>query len=404
VHMTMRKRLGRVASNPWYFAGIIACFVAVVSVFLRAQASVPSSKDGVSLLLEKGLSTNQNDRILQVPVETQQFDLLSLEDGVVDLLRMPLTLPQNFWGLKETWYGSGETGGEFYLPYGVTRTPDGRIVVADTHNHRMQLFEENGSFICSFGEYGSDPGQFIYPYDAAVTSDGKIYVMEKTTAFSCHYNFVKKIAYIVCVSNSWFENNWKSMRDIVNGITVFLVCHGGDGGQEGSPVGNAGGRVMLGYKGSITDGRSQMDMLVYFARINGSFENGNKRTAGKAFDGGNGYNTNLVMYGKDWTTLGPSPALVGKTLLQSGKGSATIIFDTFMDSSSPANDAVTITSGSGSARRWLEIFAHKFGISCDFTSTIPSMRADADNCINENVNVGRKLSGDRLTYGQDKTW
>ncbi len=115
------------------------------------------------------------------------------------------------------------------------------------------------------------------------------------------------------------------------------------------------------------------------------------------------------MYGNKWTTLGPSPQLVGKTGLRENKGSAAIVFDTFMDPTLSADSAVVFTSGSGSVRRWFGLSAtdtHKFGISCDFYGAIPYMKSCADQCKNEKIGTGttRKLTGDRVTYGSDKAW
>lgn len=63
-------------------------------------------------------------------------------------------------------------------PEGVCVLKDGRVIVADTHYHRMVLFTQQGDLLGTFGEHGSEPGQFVYP--VAVTQDdtGNLYIAE----------------------------------------------------------------------------------------------------------------------------------------------------------------------------------------------------------------------------------
>ena len=63
-------------------------------------------------------------------------------------------------------------------PTGVTITADGRVVVADTHEHRIAIFSPEGELLETFGEYGEGPGQFIYPTDVAIAADGSWFVSE----------------------------------------------------------------------------------------------------------------------------------------------------------------------------------------------------------------------------------
>jgi sugar lactone lactonase YvrE len=63
-------------------------------------------------------------------------------------------------------------------PVGLTVHPDGRIFVADTHYHRVLVFDQDGRELARFGSYGREPGQFIYVTDIAVGNDGRIYIGE----------------------------------------------------------------------------------------------------------------------------------------------------------------------------------------------------------------------------------
>ncbi len=63
---------------------------------------------------------------------------------------------------------AGTADGMLTMPRNVTVGMDGRIYVADSGNHRIQVFDGKGEFLHAFGEEGSDIGQFNEPWSAAV--------------------------------------------------------------------------------------------------------------------------------------------------------------------------------------------------------------------------------------------
>jgi sugar lactone lactonase YvrE len=76
---------------------------------------------------------------------------------------------------------SGQPGtnpGEFDYPIGVAVDSDGNVFVADTYNHRIQEFDNNGNYLAQFGTYGSNPGQFNYPEGLALDGNGHLFVAE----------------------------------------------------------------------------------------------------------------------------------------------------------------------------------------------------------------------------------
>jgi len=54
----------------------------------------------------------------------------------------------------------GSEQGQLKNPRRVALTSQGLIVVADSGNNRIQVFSNEGEFVCSFGEKGAGEGQF----------------------------------------------------------------------------------------------------------------------------------------------------------------------------------------------------------------------------------------------------
>lgn len=63
-------------------------------------------------------------------------------------------------------------------PTGIFVDGDGTIFVADTHEHRVLVYESDGELRTTFGEYGEDLGEFIYPTDIARDGQGRLWVSE----------------------------------------------------------------------------------------------------------------------------------------------------------------------------------------------------------------------------------
>jgi iron(III) transport system permease protein len=75
--------------------------------------------------------------------------------------------------------GRAGTGpGEFNRPEGVCVDAQDRIYVADSCNHRIQIFSGDGKFIRQYGHAGSGWGELSYPYDIAVDAQGYHFVCE----------------------------------------------------------------------------------------------------------------------------------------------------------------------------------------------------------------------------------
>jgi len=76
---------------------------------------------------------------------------------------------------------SGRGDGELNKPVGIACNEYGDIYIADTGNHRISRWYNDGKkvrFITNIGDYGENPGQFKNPRYVALDSLGRVYVSD----------------------------------------------------------------------------------------------------------------------------------------------------------------------------------------------------------------------------------
>jgi sugar lactone lactonase YvrE len=76
---------------------------------------------------------------------------------------------------------SGDPPEALNEPNDVIVAPNGEILVAEGHSYtgpraRISRFAPDGTYLGSFGEFGSGPGQFILPHAMAFDSQGRLFV------------------------------------------------------------------------------------------------------------------------------------------------------------------------------------------------------------------------------------
>jgi ABC-type Fe3+ transport system permease subunit/sugar lactone lactonase YvrE len=76
------------------------------------------------------------------------------------------------------WGTPGNGPGQFNRAEGLCIGRHDEVLVADSCNHRVQVFDRDGKFLRAFGKAGSNPGEFSYPYDVRVDPSGNQFICE----------------------------------------------------------------------------------------------------------------------------------------------------------------------------------------------------------------------------------
>ncbi|XP_058791756.1 B-box type zinc finger protein ncl-1-like [Phymastichus coffea] len=131
----------------------------------------------------------------------------------------------------------GPSKGQFNSPHGFCLGTDEDIIVADTNNHRIQVFEKIGIFKFQFGIPGKEEGQLWYPRKVAVMrNSGKFVVCDRGNErsrmqiFTKNGHFIKKIAirYIDIVAGLAVTGHGHIVAVDSVSPTVFVISDTGD--------------------------------------------------------------------------------------------------------------------------------------------------------------------------------
>jgi DNA-binding beta-propeller fold protein YncE/predicted membrane-bound mannosyltransferase len=71
-----------------------------------------------------------------------------------------------------------ESASSLWGPRGIAVDGRGRVLVADTGNKRIVIFDKDGNYITEFGTSGFEPGQFDEPVAVTVAPSGNVYVTD----------------------------------------------------------------------------------------------------------------------------------------------------------------------------------------------------------------------------------
>ncbi|XP_055371094.1 brain tumor protein isoform X2 [Condylostylus longicornis] len=196
-------------------------------------AGARGSSPGMDLLNDFGLgsSTSPMPQLSSLGVGGEDLSMPNFQNIVPGRTKAtPMQIRCKFGSL-------GTSKGQFNSPHGFCLGVDEEIIVADTNNHRIEVFEKNGTFKFQFGVPGKEEGQLWYPRKVAVMlTNGKFVVCDRGNErsrmqiFSKNGHFMKKIAirYIDIVAGLAVTSKGQIVAVDSVSPTVFIISEDGD--------------------------------------------------------------------------------------------------------------------------------------------------------------------------------
>ena len=74
---------------------------------------------------------------------------------------------------------AGSALGQFRYPFGLDQDPEGRLIVCEFGNNRVQLIDkQTGKGLQTWGVPGREPGQLAYPWAVALDRAGRVITVD----------------------------------------------------------------------------------------------------------------------------------------------------------------------------------------------------------------------------------
>ena len=97
--------------------------------------------------------------------------------GIVDIIATGIPIPVSKWSVVRSIGRKGIGVNQFSSPWGIAVHPSGVLIVADLTNNRLQMINQDGTFLRSIGNgQGSGANQFSNPSDVVILPSGNIVV------------------------------------------------------------------------------------------------------------------------------------------------------------------------------------------------------------------------------------
>ena len=147
---------------------------------------------------------------------SEYLDAERVQEFVFDLPGKP---PRYVGGFGK----AGDRPGEFNRPEGICVDAEDRVYVADSCNHRIQVFSRDGKFLRAYGKPGQAKGELSYPYDICVDAAGRQYVCEfgnsRIQVFDAHDKPIEIIGGAGAEPGQ-FNNPWSVALDSAGNLYV----------------------------------------------------------------------------------------------------------------------------------------------------------------------------------------
>ena len=141
-------------------------------------------------------------------------------------------------------YGREPAEGRFLSPAGLCFTAGGNLVVADKGNHRVQVIQEDGTFVPAFGSEGSGEGEFKDLADVCVGPDGSIAVLDggnhRVQMFDGQGVFVRSFG-----SKGTGPGQFESPKALAAGGRGEIIVSDSDGGRNDVQIFSPDGELLL---------------------------------------------------------------------------------------------------------------------------------------------------------------
>ena len=96
----------------------------------------------------------------------------------------------------QKWGSYGSDPGQLMDPSGIAVDKSGNVLVTDTGNSRVEIFDNAGNFLRHLGTVGTGNGQFVNPEGIAIDENGNIFVVDsgnsRIQVFDGANNFLRK--------------------------------------------------------------------------------------------------------------------------------------------------------------------------------------------------------------------
>ncbi|KAI3385295.1 hypothetical protein SNEBB_009362 [Seison nebaliae] len=194
-----------------------------------------SQNSNIFLSENRLMSNNPNSAIFSNDLPT--CSISSSSDSPATSIFKNYSKPPIDVSIRDKFGSLGANRTSFNSPHGFCLTDDENIVIADTNNHRIQIFSLRGDFIHQFGSPGRESGELWYPRKVAMLKKEKKYVVcdrgserSRMQIFSQNGTFLRKIIirYIDIVAGLAVSDDDEIVAVDSVSPTVFRIAKSGE--------------------------------------------------------------------------------------------------------------------------------------------------------------------------------
>jgi uncharacterized protein (TIGR03663 family) len=191
-------RIKGVFSNRGILRGIIDIWLN------RDYTQYALATGGTTFSLEQWEPSSKMKFYIRKDIAAQIWDYGIIPENVTETVEDPYLQKEISFSAVSSIGVQGVEQGQFTAPRGIAVAADNSFYVADSQNHRIQHFSENGEFIEAWGgfsgtEENPPTGLFNEPWGVAVGPDGSVYVTDtwnhRVQKFNAHGKFIMSWGY-----------------------------------------------------------------------------------------------------------------------------------------------------------------------------------------------------------------